>query len=153
MGAQTDGSARGVDHGAKLPYPATMNEAASAAEHQKPLSARQKERRQRILEATHGLLVREGYEGLSMKAIALEARVAERTLFNIYALAYAISLYSLALLIKEGAPLSIMMPRLAAVVPLGTIVMALTILGEPASWPRIALLCLSCLVIGAASLV
>lgn len=69
------------------------------------------------------------------------------------ALAYAVSLYSLAVLIKEGAPLSLLMPLLAAVVPLGTIVMALTILGEPASWTRVALLCLSCLVIGAASLV
>lgn len=69
------------------------------------------------------------------------------------ALTYAVSLYSLALLIKGGAPLSLLMPLLAAVVPLGTIVLALTILGEPASAWRIALLGLSCVVIGVASLV
>ncbi|KHK93049.1 DMT family transporter [Novosphingobium malaysiense] len=65
---------------------------------------------------------------------------------------YAVSLFSLATLLKEGAPLSLMMPLLAAVVPLGSIAMALVVLGEPASWPRIALLSLSCVVVGLASL-
>lgn len=65
---------------------------------------------------------------------------------------YAVSLFSLATLLKEGAPLSLMMPLLAAVVPLGSMAMALVVLGEPASWGRIALLSLSCVTIGMASL-
>lgn len=50
----------------------------------RPLSAAQRKRRQGILDATNDLLARVGYEGLSMKAIAAQAGVAERTLFNIY---------------------------------------------------------------------
>lgn len=66
---------------------------------------------------------------------------------------YAASLWSLAALIKGGAPLSLMMPILAAVVPLCTMIIGVTVLGEAASWSRIGLLCLSCLVIGGASMV
>ena len=69
------------------------------------------------------------------------------------ALMYVVSLYSLATLIKEGAPLSMMMPLLAALVPLCTIALAVAVLGESASWARIGLLSLSCGVIGLASLV
>ncbi|WP_066553332.1 hypothetical protein [Croceicoccus bisphenolivorans] len=67
------------------------------------------------------------------------------------ALVYAMSLYSLAVLLKEGAPLSLMMPLLAAVVPLGSMLLALTLLGEPASLLRVGLLVLACVVIGIAS--
>lgn len=48
------------------------------------LSPRQRERRDRILEVTYALLARHGYDGVSMKMIAAQAGVAERTLFNIY---------------------------------------------------------------------
>ncbi|KHK93052.1 TetR/AcrR family transcriptional regulator [Novosphingobium malaysiense] len=48
------------------------------------LSARQRERRQRITSATYALLAQHGYDALSMKMIAEAAGVAERTLFNIY---------------------------------------------------------------------
>lgn len=51
----------------------------------KQLSVRQRERRQRILEATYSLLALHGYDAVSMKTIAEAAGVAERTLFNIYA--------------------------------------------------------------------
>jgi len=48
------------------------------------LTPRQRERRERIQAATFTLLARHGAEMLSMKLIAQEAGVAERTLFNIY---------------------------------------------------------------------
>lgn len=51
----------------------------------RPLTAAQRKRRHAIMRATNALLSNLGYEGLSMKAIAAEAGVAERTLFNIYA--------------------------------------------------------------------
>lgn len=51
---------------------------------QRRLSAGQRERRRRILDATYSLLARHDYDAVSMKMIAETAGVAERTLFNIY---------------------------------------------------------------------
>lgn len=48
------------------------------------LTPRQRERRERILSTTYELLAEHGYDGVSMKMIAKSAKVAERTLFNIY---------------------------------------------------------------------
>lgn len=50
----------------------------------RPLTPRQRERRERIQSATFELLATLGGEALSMKLIAQTAGVAERTLFNIY---------------------------------------------------------------------
>lgn len=69
------------------------------------------------------------------------------------AAAYVASLYALALLLKEGAPLSVMMPLLAAVVPIGAMVLAITVLGESASWARLGLLLASCGIVALASTV
>ena len=48
------------------------------------LSPRQSERRRKILTAAQAMLARHGYDGVSMRMIAEEAGVAERTLFNIH---------------------------------------------------------------------
>jgi AcrR family transcriptional regulator len=50
----------------------------------RPLTPRQRDRRERVQAATCDLLARGGTEMLSMKLIAQTAGVAERTLFNIY---------------------------------------------------------------------
>ncbi|MBF9152518.1 hypothetical protein [Novosphingobium jiangmenense] len=63
-------------------------------------------------------------------------------------LTYAVSLYALATLIREGGPLSMLMPILAATVPLIVILIAVFLQGEPASWPRLGLLTLACAIIG-----
>ncbi|MFM5886195.1 MAG: SMR family transporter [Novosphingobium sp.] len=64
---------------------------------------------------------------------------------------YAVSFYVLAETIRQGMALSLVMPILAALVPLATIVVAVTVLGEQASWPRLGLLSLSCVLIGVAA--
>ncbi|WP_225205833.1 hypothetical protein [Novosphingobium huizhouense] len=64
------------------------------------------------------------------------------------ALTYAVSLWALATLIRGGGPLSLLMPLLAATVPLVVILIAVFVAGEPASWPRLALLTLACAIIG-----
>jgi quaternary ammonium compound-resistance protein SugE len=63
---------------------------------------------------------------------------------------YAVSFWALATLIREGGPLSIIMPLLAAVVPLIVTLVAIFAMGEPASWPRLGLLTFACVVIGVA---
>lgn len=64
---------------------------------------------------------------------------------------YAVSLYCLALLLHEGAALSLLMPLMAAIVPMGAILLAVVVLGEGASWARLGLLTLSCAVVALAS--
>ena len=59
--------------------------APASAASPRDLTARQRERRTRILDATYALLAEHGYDAVSMKMIAANAGVAERTLFNIYA--------------------------------------------------------------------
>jgi quaternary ammonium compound-resistance protein SugE len=63
---------------------------------------------------------------------------------------YVVSLYCLALLLHEGAALSLLMPLMAAVVPMGAILLAVFWLGESASWLRLGLLTLSCAVVAVA---
>ena len=66
---------------------------------------------------------------------------------------FAISLYALAETIRQGMALSLVMPILAALVPLATIAVAVTLLGEQASWMRLGLLSGACVLIGVASTV
>jgi quaternary ammonium compound-resistance protein SugE len=66
---------------------------------------------------------------------------------------YAVSFYVLAETIRQGMALSLVMPILAALVPLATIAVAVTVLGEQASWLRLGLLSGACLMIGAAATV
>jgi multidrug transporter EmrE-like cation transporter len=66
---------------------------------------------------------------------------------------YLVSFYILAETIRQGMALSLVMPILAALVPLATIVVAVTVLGEQASWLRLGLLSLACVMIGAAATV
>ncbi len=66
---------------------------------------------------------------------------------------YLVSFYLLAETIRQGMALSLVMPILAALVPLATIAVAVTLLGEQASWSRLGLLSLSCVLIGAAATV
>lgn len=51
---------------------------------EKPLTARQTERRQRILAAAQMLVARDGYEAVTMRGIAIAAGTAEKTLYNIF---------------------------------------------------------------------
>jgi quaternary ammonium compound-resistance protein SugE len=64
---------------------------------------------------------------------------------------YALSLYCLALLLNQGAPLSLLMPLMAAIVPIVTILIAVLVLREGASMARLGLLLLSCAIVGLAS--
>jgi multidrug transporter EmrE-like cation transporter len=66
---------------------------------------------------------------------------------------YVASFWVLAVMIKEGAPLSTLMPLLAATVPLAVVAVGVFFYGEAASWPRIGLLVTACLMVGAASAV
>lgn len=66
---------------------------------------------------------------------------------------YAVSLFLLAETIRQGMALSLLMPILAALVPLATIAVAVTFLGEQASWMRLGLLSFSCVLIGVAATV
>lgn len=66
---------------------------------------------------------------------------------------YMISFWALATMIREGGPLSLIMPALAAIVPIIVIGVAVFVMGEPASWTRLGLLTFACLVIGYAGTV
>jgi quaternary ammonium compound-resistance protein SugE len=66
---------------------------------------------------------------------------------------YAPSFWAIATLIREGGPLSLIMPLLAAVVPLAVALIAVLVLGEAASWARLGLLVFACAVIGVAGAV
>lgn len=66
---------------------------------------------------------------------------------------YAGSLFLLAETIRQGMALSLIMPILAALVPLATIAVAVLLLGEQATWLRLGLLSFACLLIGAAATV
>jgi len=66
---------------------------------------------------------------------------------------YMISFWALATVIREGGPISMVLPALAAVVPIVTIIIAVFIMGEAASWQRLGLLLLACLIIGYAGTV
>jgi len=64
-----------------------------------------------------------------------------------------VSLYCLAVLLRRAAPLSLLMPLLAATVPLAATLLAGPLLGEAINWPRMGLLTLACGVVAWASTV
>jgi quaternary ammonium compound-resistance protein SugE len=64
---------------------------------------------------------------------------------------FAVSLFLLAETLRQGMALSLLMPILAALVPLATVIVAVTLFREQASWAKLALLALSCVLIGAAA--
>ncbi|MBU6266492.1 MAG: hypothetical protein KGN34_03055 [Sphingomonadales bacterium] len=66
---------------------------------------------------------------------------------------YAVSLFTLSETIRRGMALSLVMPILAALVPLATIAVAVVLFREQASWLRLGLLSLACLLIGGAAMV
>lgn len=66
---------------------------------------------------------------------------------------YMVSFWALATMIREGGPLSLIMPALAAIVPIIVIGVAVFVLGEQASWLRLGLLTFACLLIGYAGTV
>lgn len=68
-------------------------------------------------------------------------------------LTYFVSLYVLSETIRQGMALSLVMPILAALVPLATIAVAVLVFREQASWMRIGILSGACLLIGVASAV
>lgn len=66
---------------------------------------------------------------------------------------YMVSFWALATMIREGGPLSLIMPALAAIVPILVVLLSVFVMGEPASWARLGLLGLACLLIGYAGTV
>lgn len=66
---------------------------------------------------------------------------------------FALSYWCLAQMIHRGMPLSLLIPILAAVVPLAMIGVGPVLYKEAASAAKIALLCLACATIGLASAV
>jgi len=65
--------------------------------------------------------------------------------------AFGISLYLLARLQHAGYSVSIFIPFLACLVPLMSVVVMVFIMNEPASWPKVGLLMLSCAIVGTAA--
>lgn len=66
---------------------------------------------------------------------------------------YLVSFWALATMIREGGPLSLIMPALAAIVPIIVVGVAVFAMGEPATWTRVGLLTAACLMIGYAGTV
>jgi quaternary ammonium compound-resistance protein SugE len=66
---------------------------------------------------------------------------------------YAVSLFLLAETLRQGMALSLMMPILAALVPLASIIIAVAVFREQASWIKLGLLSLACVLIGVSAAV
>ncbi len=64
---------------------------------------------------------------------------------------YVVSLFLLAETLRQGMALSLLMPILAALVPLASIAIAVVFFREQASWMKIGLLSTACVLIGAAA--
>jgi len=64
---------------------------------------------------------------------------------------YTVSLFILADTLRQGIALSLMMPILAALVPLASIIIAITVFREQVSLAKLGLLALSCVLIGVAA--
>lgn len=63
---------------------------------------------------------------------------------------YVLSFWAMALVISRGIPLSMLLPAMAAIVPLALIGVGVWLYGEPASWTKLALLVVACGLIGVA---
>lgn len=64
--------------------------------------------------------------------------------------AYVVSLWAIAVLIRQGVALSIIVPLMAAAVPLLTIGVVYFFFGQTFTIPKLALLVAACLAIGVA---
>ena len=64
---------------------------------------------------------------------------------------FVFSAWAIARLTKSGADVSIVIPLIAAIIPLGAIPIGVLLYGEPASLLRIALLISACALVGVAS--
>ncbi len=64
---------------------------------------------------------------------------------------YVASFYAMAVMFREGMPLGLLLPLLAAVVPLMAIAVGVMLFGETASWTRLGLLFASCILVGVAA--
>lgn len=53
----------------------------------------------------------------------------------------------------SGVPLSLIIPLMAALVPLGGISVAIMVYGEPASWQKIGALVAACALVGVANII
>ena len=65
--------------------------------------------------------------------------------------AFLVGLWMVARLIASGAPIGILMPLLAAVIPIGAIAIGVVMFGETASWTKVVMLLAACGLIGAAA--
>jgi multidrug transporter EmrE-like cation transporter len=63
------------------------------------------------------------------------------------------SFWAIAKMYSEGGAIAFIVPLMAAVVPLLVVLIAVFLMGQPASWARIGLLTFACMVIGAAGAV
>jgi len=61
------------------------------------------------------------------------------------------SFFALSWLLANGAKLNILLPILAATVPLGSIMVGAILFGEPVSWSKLAMLVAACVLIGLAT--
>lgn len=61
---------------------------------------------------------------------------------------YVASFFAMATMFREGMSLGFLLPLLAAVVPLLAIAVGVIMFGETASWTRIGLLIVSCILVG-----
>jgi multidrug transporter EmrE-like cation transporter len=61
---------------------------------------------------------------------------------------YGLSFYLMTVMIHRGTPLSMLLPFMAAVVPLALIGVGVWVYGEPASWSKLGVLTLACCLIG-----
>lgn len=64
---------------------------------------------------------------------------------------YLVSFYLMALMISRGMPLSLLLPLMAALVPLAMVGVGVWLYGEPASFAKIGWLVAACGAIGVAS--
>jgi quaternary ammonium compound-resistance protein SugE len=66
---------------------------------------------------------------------------------------YVLSFWAMALMIQRGTPLSMLLPFMAAVVPLALIGVGVWVYGEPASWAKLSVLTAACALIGVAGMI
>lgn len=66
---------------------------------------------------------------------------------------YVLSFYLMAVMISRGMPLSLLLPLMAALVPLAMVGVGVWMYGEPASWTKLAILAGACGLIGVAGAV
>jgi multidrug transporter EmrE-like cation transporter len=67
--------------------------------------------------------------------------------------AFLVGIGMVAKMVHSGLPVGILMPLLAAIVPLGGIVIGVLLFGEPTTVARMSLLVFACVLVGAAAAV